>query len=442
MLAASYAFYSFFGLDSLWMLIGATLVGWISTIAIGKIGPRRPGPKAVLIVALILNVGTLAWFKLGGVALVAAERVSSIFGGSAAFDVVHAVLPVGFSYLIFRAISAVVDVYRGDADPPGLLDYALFAAFFPYIASGPIVRLGEVVGQWTERHPANRVRATQGFTLIATGLVKKMLIADYLARVAVDNVFETPAAFGSLDVLTAVLAYSAQIYCDFSGYIDMAIGVALLLGVVLPPNFDAPYTSRSVREFWRRWHMTLSRFLRDYIYISLGGSRRGVSRQVIAIMVTMLVAGVWHGTGWTFVVWGGAHGLAQVAEALMRKRRGSAGVEREPGLLQSALSWALTFGFVTLAWIPFRADSLATAGEVVAGMFTRWSTPATLPPAVWILSALVVAVQFVPAAARQLLKDTFWSRSAVIQAVGLAVVLYAVAVLAPEGPTAFIYGGF
>lgn len=439
MLFASYAFYGLFGLQSLGILVAISLVGWAASVAIGAIGPRRPWSRFVLILALAVDVGALVYFKLGGPLQIAAERVMGVVGASPVLEITQIVMPVGLSYLMFRMISSVVDVYRGDAIAPSLIDFALYSAFFPYIASGPIVRLNEVVGQWVDRHPANRVRSTQGFALIATGLVKKMLVADYLARVAVDNVFETPAAYGSADVVSAVLAYSAQIYCDFSGYVDMAIGVALLLGIVLPPNFEAPYTAKSLREFWRRWHMTLSRFLRDYIYIPLGGSRRGLGRHVFAIMATMVIAGVWHGTGWTFVLWGAAHGIVQVGEALARKNRPRV---EAAGVVRSALTWGLTFGFVTLAWIPFRADSLATAWDVFSGMFTRWSVSPTLPPAVWLLSLLVVAVQFVPASARQLIKDTFWSRSVITQAAGLSAVLYAVAVIAPEGPTAFIYGGF
>jgi D-alanyl-lipoteichoic acid acyltransferase DltB (MBOAT superfamily) len=247
-----------------------------------------------------------------------------------------------------------------------------------------------------------------------------------------------PTLFGSVDVLAGVYAYAAQIYCDFSGYTDMAIGVALLLGISLPQNFDAPYAALSIQSFWRKWHITLSSFIRDYIYIPLGGSRKGEARTYVNQVVAMVVAGLWHGAGLTFAIWGLLHGVGLATERWLRVRFGS----KDRPLLPGPIAWFVTLQFVCLGWIFFRADSVGTAFAVIGRIFTAWDTPARLPVAVWVFVLGVVAVQFIPKAARALGREAFWTIRPAWQGLALAVVLFVVSALGPEGPTAFIYAGF
>jgi len=439
MLAASYAFYALFGAEFALILLAATLFGWLCARLVAALGPGTAGAKWVVALGVAAHVGVLVWFKMIGFFALAADAVLAAFSVQTEWSIVQVAIPVGVSFLIFRGISAIVDVYRGDSEPPSLLNYALFLAFFPYIAAGPVVRLREVVPQLMVRIDPSRVRATEGFMLIAGGLVKKMLVADYLARTVVDDVFATPELFGSADVLAGIYGYSAQIYCDFSGYTDMAIGIALLLGISLPQNFDGPYAARTLQSFWRKWHMTLSRFLRDYLYIPLGGNRKGTARQQVNLMTTMVLGGLWHGAGFTFLIWGAMHGAGLVAENVARRLSSLRGGRR---ILPAPVTWFLTFNFVTLAWIFFRADSVSVALSVIARTASAWSSPSTVPVAVWAIIGLVIALQFVPALVRQRIRDTFWSLRPVVQGAVLAAVLFSVAALSPEGPTAFIYAGF
>lgn len=437
-LLASYVFYAFFDPWFLVLFLAATGIGWLCTREIAARGPGTAAARLVMGLGVAAHVAVLIWFKLFGFFSASAQTLLTTLGVDATWTVLQVVIPVGISFLMFRGIAAIVDVYRGDAEAPELLDYALFMAFFPYVAAGPIVRLAEVVPQWAARCEPSRLAATQGFLLIAGGLVKKMLVADYLARVAVDEVFAAPHLFGSADVLAGVYAYAAQIYCDFSGYTDMAIGIALLLGITLPLNFDSPYAARSLQTFWRSWHMTLSRFLRDYVYIPLGGNRRGTFRTYLNLILTMVIGGLWHGAGLTFIIWGLLHGVGLVVE---RAAKGWSAM-RERVAIPAPLAWFLTFQFVCVAWVFFRADSVGTALAVLGRSFTAWDVPATLPAAVWVLVAAVVAVQFVPPTVRESLRDTFWALRPVAQAAALALVLFVVSALSPEGPAAFIYAGF
>jgi D-alanyl-lipoteichoic acid acyltransferase DltB (MBOAT superfamily) len=438
MLAASYLFCGLFDWDFLWLFAAITLVGWLCIVAIETLGPRSRGASAVVTLGVVLHVGVLVYFKQLGFFVNSATSLMKTLGVETGWTAVQVAIPVGISYLTFRGISAMVDVYRGDAPAPSLIDHALFMVFFPYVAAGPVVRLREVVPQWLKQRSPSRILATQGFLLIAGGLVKKMLIADYLARVAVDEVFAMPTLFGSVDVLAGVYAYAAQIYCDFSGYTDMAIGIALLLGISLPQNFDAPYAALSIQSFWRKWHITLSSFIRDYIYIPLGGSRKGEARTYVNQVAAMVVAGLWHGAGLTFAIWGLLHGVGLATERWLRVRFGS----KDRPLLPGPVAWFVTLQFVCLGWIFFPADSVGTAFAVIGRIFTAWDTPARLPVAVWVFVLGVVAVQFIPKAARALGREAFWRIRPAWQGLALAVILFVVSALGPEGPTAFIYAGF
>ena len=261
------------------------------------------------------------------------------------------------------AISYVVDVYRGDFAPTGWGKFAAYLSFFPHLVAGPIVRPGELIPQLDSPRDPRYVDTSRAFFLIGTGLFMKVVIANYLAANIVDEVFGAPNQHSSLEVLVGIYAYAVQIYADFFGYTYIAIGLALLLGFRFPQNFDAPYAAVSIQDFWRRWHMTLSRWLRDYLYIPLGGNRGSSLFTYRNLMLTMLIGGLWHGAGWTFVAWGAIHGTALVAERWWRERPGY--VERSSTAWRRAWQRFLTFQIVCFAWIFFRSDSFSDAWEII-----------------------------------------------------------------------------
>src|SRR3954453_797387 len=282
-------------------------------------------------------------------------------------------LPVGVSFFTFQAISYVVDVKRGLIEPASTLDVAIYLSFFPHLVAGPIVRAREFLPQLQSPRDPKRVAVGSGIALIGLGLVKKVAIPDYLARAVVDPVFAVPQSYSAPDVALAAYAYTAQIYCDFSGYTDIAIGLALLMGYVFPQNLMSPYRSLGFRDFWRRWHMTLSRFLRDFLYIPLGGNRGGRAKTYINLLMTMVLGGLWHGAAWPFVLWGAFHGVGLIAEHALGGRL------RAPGWLR----WLVTFPLIVLGWILFRSQRLDLAGSffsrlLVPGASTLWSVPVVL----------------------------------------------------------------
>src|SRR6187200_195958 len=267
-------------------------------------------------------IGPLLFFKYYGFFAVNVTNAATTLHATLAPPLIQVALPVGVSFYTFMAISYVVDVYRREFPVASWIDTSLYLSFFPHLVAGPIVRPGELIPQLDVPRDPRRVDTSRAFYLIATGLFKKVVIANYLASHIVDQVFGAPGQHSSLEILIGIYAYAVQIYADFSGYTDIAIGLALLLGFKFPQNFDSPYAAVSLQDFWRRWHMTLSRWLRDYVYIPLGGNRRGTVLTYRNLMLTMLIGGLWHGAAWTFVVWGGLHGTALAWERWRRDRRG------------------------------------------------------------------------------------------------------------------------
>ena len=280
-------------------------------VASSGAGTRRR--TTILTLAVVASVLVLAVYKY--FAFFVASGVDWLYrlGFTVDIAILDLVVPIGMSFTVFRAISYLVDVHRDKLEPPSVTDFALFMSYFPHISSGPLQRADDFLHELdTGRDPA-RIQLARAFMLIGLGLVKKMLVADYLMGF-VEEPFLAPDMFSSFDILFAVFGYGVQLYCDFSGYIDLALGISLLLGIELPINFNRPYSSASLREFWRRWNITLSEWLRDYVYIPLGGSRVGRARGVFNLLVTWLVAGLWHGAGWGFVVWGLLHGAGLAVE--------------------------------------------------------------------------------------------------------------------------------
>ena len=322
-LAASYFFYGWIDWRWVLLLIASSVVNTVAAQVIART-PSAVTRKRALIAAVAFDLGLLAVFKYLSFFVSETDNALDSIGLGSSIPLVQIVLPIGISFFTFQAISYVVDVYRGDTPAASIVDVAILQAFFPHIVAGPIVRANELLPQLRTPRDPRAVLAGPAIFMIVGGLLKKTVIADELARRVVDPVYNDPAAHSGAEITLAFYAFAAQIYCDFSGYTDLAIGLALLLGYQLPQNFNRPYLALSLQDFWRRWHMTLSRWLRDYLYIPLGGSRKGRLKTYRNVMITMLLGGLWHGASWTFVLWGG------------HPRRGPLGGALGPGALRRA----------------------------------------------------------------------------------------------------------
>ncbi|MBR2991304.1 MAG: MBOAT family protein [Solobacterium sp.] len=360
LLAASFVYYAFAGPAFTFLLALSALVSWY---AARQIFSRRQ-ERFWLGMSLFINLGILFVFKYFNFFI---STFASVF--HADVFTLRLVLPAGISFYTFSSVSYVIDVYRGKLDAEeSLLYYALYAAWFPKLLAGPIERAGTLLKQFHEKQTFDYDRAVYGVRLIVWGLFKKMVIADTLAKYVTQ-------VYGSLDhvsggtMLAAALFYSIQIYCDFSGYSDTAIGTSELFGYHLADNFRRPYLASSLRGFWRRWHISLSSWFRDYVYIPLGGSRCSALRRDFNLIVTFLCSGLWHGAAWTFIVWGLLHGLGQVLENHLFPKEHT----RLPARLLSTL---IVFAFVTVAWIFFRADTIADAVYIITHMFRGITRPA------------------------------------------------------------------
>ena len=380
LLIASYLFYMSWNRLYAGLIAFSTILDFEVARRLGR--EERPrARKLLLLVSLALNLGLLGLFKYWNFFLDSAQDLSGLFGGRLALPHHQLLLPVGISFYTFQTLSYTIDVYRRELPvEPSLTKFALFVSFFPQLVAGPIVRASEFLPQLRAPLPAvDDSRVRYGMWRIFRGLFKKILIADLLATFAVDAVFANPSAFSSLDLLIALYAYSFQIYNDFSGYSDIAIGSAALLGYHIPENFDRPYLARNVREFWTRWHISLSTWLRDYLYIPLGGSRRRATRN---LMLTMLLGGLWHGAALNFVLWGGYHGLLLVL---------ARGADRRGGAARGARLWlqrALTYHLVVFGWLLFRVTGWQQFQDFVAGL-ARLRFGTALHP--WLYFTLTIA---------------------------------------------------
>jgi alginate O-acetyltransferase complex protein AlgI len=439
-IAASYVFYSWWDWRFVFLLAGCTVWNQLLAVRIWRTTDQARR-KALLVLALAGDLGVLGYFKYYDFFVSSTDNMATIVGLDLPFSLKTIVLPVGISFFTFMAISYVVDAYRGDFEPTTFEKFAVYLSFFPHLVAGPIVRPSELIPQIdTPRNP-RRVDTSRAFYLIATGLFKKVVIANYLASSIVDQVFAAPGQHSSLEILIAIYAYAVQIYTDFSGYTDIAIGIALLLGFSFPQNFDSPYAAVSVQDFWRRWHMTLSRWLRDYVYIPLGGNRKGTVVTYRNLMLTMLIGGLWHGAAWTFVVWGGLHGAALAWERWLLERRGVP--------VHAVSGWPpwrariLTFHFVCFAWIFFRSDSFGAAWDMIQGLFTGWGEASPLVTS-GVLLAIAVGIgsQYLPARLPRVAMARFSRLPVLGQATVLALALMLTSVLGPEGVAPFIYFRF
>jgi D-alanyl-lipoteichoic acid acyltransferase DltB (MBOAT superfamily) len=441
-LAASYYFYAAADWHYVLLLAGSTVVNQLAATVITRQATAKVR-KAALITAVTLDLGALGLFKYLDFF---SDSISSALGLS--LGLLHLVLPVGVSFYTFQAISYVVDVHRGRTRLARPMDYAIYASFFPHLVAGPIVRASEFVPQLSGPRDAERIPAARAFGLIVGGLVKKMVVADMIGTKVVEPVFGTPLAHNGTETLMAVYGYAVQIYCDFSAYTDMAIGLALLLGFRFPDNFDRPYTARSLQDFWRRWHMTLSRWLRDYLYIPLGGNRGGSLKTYRNLMLTMLLGGLWHGAAWTFVVWGGIHGVGLAVERawpfIANAMRFPAEVPaRFPQPVKSAAARIVTFHVVCLAWVFFRAPDLGTAFAVLGRLFAGGPSTGIVTPEIVLLIAAALAVQWLPRGTGARLRTAFVALPVYAQGVSLGMVLLVIAAMSGgQGVAPFIYFRF
>ncbi|MFN8205782.1 MAG: MBOAT family O-acyltransferase [Bacteroidales bacterium] len=398
---ASIFFYYKSGGICLFLLLFAIVFNYYMGIAI----EQHQRKKLLLFIGVFTNLLLLGFFKYAYFITqlineafslnLRAVNIFAVFANSTSgshFDIFNIILPVGISFFTFQAISYLVDVYYGKMGAiHSFVGFGFFKSFFPQLVAGPIVRAIEFGPQLEKPYALSKEEVGQALYLIMAGLIKKMLVSDYISVNFVDRVFDQPSLYTGFENLMAVFGYAIQIYCDFSGYTDMAIGIALLFGFRLPLNFNSPYKARNITDFWRRWHITLSSWLRDYLYIPLGGNRKGKIRTYINLFVTMLLGGLWHGADLRFVLWGGLHGAGLAVHKIWQ--RYFPAPKKEHWLI-TIISAAFTFLFVCFTWVFFRAGSM----EQVKGMLNRisndfgWSQlPAILDNYAWIFGVIMLA---------------------------------------------------
>lgn len=419
------------------LLFATSLFDWLLSRLLVRL-KSVTARKLCVACSLTASLGILGYFKYANFFL---WNISAMVGAN--FQPLDLILPVGISFYTFQSISYIVDVYKGRVAPTHTwLEYAFFLSFFPALVAGPIVRADYFLPQIRENRHATRDEVYMGFWLIILGVVKKAIIADYIAQYN-DLIFQSPTGYSGFETVMGIIGYTMQIYCDFSGYSDMAIGIALIMGFRLAQNFNFPYKSQNLTDFWRRWHISLSTWLRDYIYIPLGGNRKGTRRTYINNFATMLIGGLWHGAAWKFVFWGAMHGAGLAVHKASKPwldRLGSSWPVK-------ALSWFVTMTVVALLWVFFRADSWTDSWPIIKNAFTDFSLDYALPFAsarmLWLIMMLVIIVAHA-------LPTNFWGKAAaafvkspwIIKLLIFIVVVQLVIELRGEDVAPFIYFQF
>lgn len=435
LLLASWVFYAQWDWRFVALLIASAVLNWGVAALIAR--SDEAGRKKLLVgLGVAANLLILGVFKYYGFFVEQAGELLARFGWERDVPLLEIVLPVGISFFTFQGISYVVDVHRGKTPPArSLLDVMLLMSFFPHLVAGPIVRASDLLPQFERVPRLTREMAAHGFLLIGWGLFKKTVIASELATRLVDPVFFDPTAYGALDITAAVYAYAIQIYCDFSAYSDMAIGTAALLGYAFPRNFDQPYRASSLQDFWRRWHISLSSWLRDYLYVPLGGGRKGLVRSCLNVFITMLLGGLWHGAAWTFVAWGALHGSVQVIERLGRA------AFQGRSVIPAWIGVIVTFHIVCLGWILFRAETFPMAMDMLAGL-GRFDAATMVTPFLLTLIVGGLAMHWLPP--RAIEGFATWLKPAPSLTMGLLIgaAILLVEAMRPEGVAPFIYFQF
>ncbi len=373
LLVASYVFYGWWD----WRMLSLILLTSVSTwgTALMMRGDRSRGDKAWAAANIVLNMGILCVFKYLNFLRDSFVHLLGLFGMNPDWPTLHILLPVGISFYTFQAISYTVDVYKGKfTTETSLLEYTFYLTFFPLLMAGPITRAETLIPQIKHRYHIGDTQVYNGLWLIMSGMLKKALIADYIAQYN-NWIFDDPTAYSGFENAMGVLGYTLQIYCDFSGYSDISIGLASLLGIELKENFRFPYQSLNLQEFWHRWHISLSTWFRDYVYIPLGGNRCGKVRTYVNNFITMLVAGLWHGASWMFVIWGALHGIGGVVHKFCKQW-----LDLIPNhWYVRFISWLITFSYVALAWTFFRAPDLTTATTILGHIGSDFSISYLVP---------------------------------------------------------------
>jgi len=438
LLCASYYFYMSWN----WRYAGLLLFSTVVDYAVGLRIPRTSGQtsrRLLLALSVTINLGVLFFFKYFDFAWRGVSDGLGAFGLTLPSIAHDFLLPVGISFYTFQSLSYTIDIYRGELQPTrSFARFALFVSFFPQLVAGPIVRARDFIPQLA-RTPAFDDRAAQrGMWLILVGLFKKVCIADVLAATLVDAAFADPSRFGVVELLLAGYGYSFQIYCDFSGYSDIAIGSAALLGYRLPVNFNRPFVAISLRDFWRRWHISLSTWLRDYLYIPLGGSRKSSARTYANLLTTMLLGGLWHGANWTFVIWGAIHGGALAAERMIGLDRTST---HRVGFGGVTLQRVVTFHIVVVAFVIFRCDSLTAFATYLGCLFSAPLLTAGVSQLFILAMTIAIVTHFTPRDWAGQLALRYGHLSARLQGVIAACAIALFALLStPQAP--FIYFQF
>jgi alginate O-acetyltransferase complex protein AlgI len=449
LLLVSFVFYGFWDWRFVGLLLFSSGFNFLAGAAIDRtVAPHRR--RWWLIAGIAVNLGVLGLFKYLGFFADSARELLRFFGQDMSFAMAHIVLPVGISFFTFHGLSYLIDIYRGKiASNRGPLDFFLYMAFFPQLVAGPIVRAAKFMPQMRRLRSVSMRRFKFLIALFLVGFFKKAIVSDSIAP-TIDQVFAAPALFDAHAHLLAVVLYAIQIYCDFSGYTDMAIAVAGMLGYRFPQNFAAPYLATSISDFWRRWHMSLSSWLRDYLYIPLGGNRHGELKTYRNLFLTMGLGGLWHGASWNFLVWGLMHGSALSVERFWhehvatryRKPGGSdAGRFSLSNLTATGAKWALTFGLVCAAWVLFRSQSFADAAYMIGSMLgLRSGGSQSVTTAWWAVIAILWAIHYANWR-RDLVRRMVFMPAAGVAAV-CAVQAAAIVLLQPQVTTPFIYFQF
>ena len=434
--AVSYLFYSFWDWRFVILLLASSLFNFAFGLLIGALRQPR-ARKTAITLAVIGNLSLLGYFKYYDFLSANLAALLLRFGLHAEFGSTGLALPIAISFLTFHGLSYVIDIYRGVLKPSrSPIDLMLYIAFFPHLVAGPIVRASDFLTQLSKPSDPARIALGRSMLLILGGLVKKVIIASHISTRFVDPVFINPPDFGSLDLVLAMYAYAIVIYCDFSAYTDIAIGVANLLGYQFPQNFNQPYRAQSLQDFWRRWHMTLSSWLRDYLYVPLGGNRFGSLMTYRNLLLTMGLGGLWHGAGTQFIVWGLIHGVGLSIERLL----GVGGVAASASM--RALRWFITFNIVCVAWIFFRSQSFDAALDYFRAIGAHAPTPTSVSLFVLALMALGFVTQFFPQSLFTRLEQAYERAPLTAQIAAPALVIWLISVFAPAGVPPFIYFQF
>ncbi|WP_119716897.1 MBOAT family O-acyltransferase [Cognatilysobacter tabacisoli] len=442
LLVASYLFYAAWNPPFVILLWVSTVVDWWAAKKLVH-AQGHAARRAWMLLSVVVNLGMLGYFKYGGFLMENFSALMASAGVAYAPPALDIVLPVGISFYTFATLSYTLDIYLRRAKPAdNFLDYALFVTFFPHLVAGPIMRPTELVPQFAHERRATPDQLRFGLALMTLGLFQKVVLADGFLAPAAESVFDARpgTVAGALDAWTGTLAFSGQIFCDFAGYSTTAIGAAMCLGFAMPDNFRFPYAAIGFSDFWRRWHITLSAWLRDYLYIPLGGNRHGPARTYFALMATMLLGGLWHGASWTFVAWGGLHGLYLAAERVLRAR--FAGYR--PGPLALFALALLTYALVNVTWVFFRADSFGEAWSLLRGMAGLNAGAAPILPTSELVPALAIVAGIVGAhwlMRTRTLESFIAGRRPAVLSGAWALMLFAVVVTQGSG-NAFIYFQF